>query len=83
MLLDEPEAGLDQQAISILWKALRPEEEGERTIILTTHNLERGLELAERLLILDKGKIVYQNIRQVLDLAGLKEAYQRSTRINT
>ncbi len=39
-------------------------------------------ELAERLLILDKGKIVYQNMRQVLDLAGLKEAYQHSTGVN-
>lgn len=82
MLLDEPETGLDQQASSILWKALQREGEGKHTIILTTHNLERGLELAERLLILDKGKIVYQNIRQVLDLAGLKEAYQHSTRVN-
>jgi len=79
MLLDEPEAGLDQQAISMLWQALRAEGDGKRTIILTTHNLERGLELSDRLLILDKGKIVYQRSSQVLDLAGLKEAYQHGT----
>ncbi|MFC2059768.1 ABC transporter ATP-binding protein [Chloroflexota bacterium] len=82
MLLDEPETGLDQQASSILWQALRTEDEGKRTTILTTHNLERGLELGERLLILNKGKIVYQNMRQALDLAGLKEAYQTSTMVN-
>ncbi|MFC1976984.1 ABC transporter ATP-binding protein [Chloroflexota bacterium] len=80
MLLDEPETGLDQQAISMLWKALETEGQEKRTIILTTHNLERGLELGERLLILDKGKIVYEGSRQVLDLAGLKEAYEHSTR---
>ncbi|MFC1943216.1 heme ABC exporter ATP-binding protein CcmA [Chloroflexota bacterium] len=80
MLLDEPETGLDQQAISMLWKALGTEGEEKRTIILTTHNLERGLELGERLLIIDKGKIVYEGSRQVLDLAGLKEAYEHSTR---
>ncbi len=83
MLLDEPETGLDQQAISMLWKALEAEEEGKRSIILTTHNLERGFELGDRLLILDKGKIVYGGSRQVLDLAGLKEAYQHSTRVGT
>ncbi len=80
MLLDEPEAGLDQQAISMLWKSLQLEGEEKRTIILTTHNLERGLELGERLLILDRGKIVYEGSRQVLDLAGLKEAYQQNTK---
>jgi len=81
MLLDEPEAGLDQQAISMLWKALESEGERKRTIILTTHNLERGLELGDRLLILNKGKIVYEESREVLDLAALKEAYQHSTRV--
>ncbi len=79
MLLDEPEAGLDQQAISMLWEALPTGERGKRSIILTTHNLERGLELCNRLLILDKGKIVYEGLKQDLDLAGLKQIYQRST----
>jgi heme ABC exporter ATP-binding subunit CcmA len=80
MLLDEPETGLDQHAMSMLWKALKAEGKEKRTIILTTHNLERGLELGERLLILDKGKIVYEGSRQALDLAGLEEAYEHSTR---
>ena len=81
MLLDEPETGLDQETISMLWKALATEGERKRTVILTTHNLERGLELGERLLILDKGRIVYQGSSQDLDLLGLKEVYQRSTRV--
>ena len=79
MLLDEPENGLDQQVISILWQALRAEGDGERVIILTTHNLERGLELGDRLLILNQGRIVYEGSSQILDLAGLKDAYQRNT----
>ncbi len=80
MLLDEPETGLDQQAIPMLWKALEIEGEERRTIVLTTHSLERGLEVGDRLLILDTGKIVYQGSRQALNLAGLKEAYEHSTR---
>ncbi len=81
MLLDEPETGRDQQATSMLWEALQVEGEGKRTIILTTHNLERGLELGERLLILDKGKFVYEGLSQALDLTGLREAYEHSTRV--
>ena len=79
MLLDEPETGLDQQAVSMLWKALQTEGEGKRTIILTTHSLERGFELGERLLILAQGKIVCDRSKQTLDLAGLKDVYQQST----
>jgi len=71
MLLDEPETGLDQQAISMLWEALQTEGEGKLTIILTTHSLERGVELGARLLILDKGKIVFQRSTKALVPARL------------
>jgi len=81
MLLDEPETGLDQQSISILREILQTEETGKRTIILTTHSLERGLELSNRLLILSQGRIVYENSTETLDLTDLKEIYQHSTRV--
>ncbi|GAH45634.1 unnamed protein product, partial [marine sediment metagenome] len=83
MLLDEPETGLDQQAISMLWEILQAEDEGKRTIIHTTHSLERGLELCDRLLILVRGEIVYERSRQALDLADLKQVYQHCTGIET
>ena len=81
ILLDEPETGLDQAAIPLLWEKLPAESGEKRTIILTTHNLERGFELGDHLLILDRGKIVYEGSRKVLDLASLKETYQNSTRV--
>ena len=79
ILLDEPETGLDQKALSMLWEALQTEGERKRTVILTTHNLERGLELGDRLLILTDGKIAYERLRRDLDLAGLETAYRHST----
>ena len=82
MLLDEPETGLDQRAVSMLWEALQTEEGEKRTIILTTHSLEKGLELGDRLLILDRGKIVCESSTQTLDLAGLKDVYHHSTRVS-
>ncbi len=81
VLLDEPETGLDQQAISMLWRALQEEGVAERTVILTSHSLERGLSVCDRVVILDRGKIVYQQQSQALDLAGLKQAYQDSTMV--
>ena len=81
VLLDEPETGLDQQAISMLWRALKEEGVAERTVILTSHSLERGLEVCDRVVILDRGKIVYRQQSQALDLAGLKQAYQDSTMV--
>ncbi len=80
MLLDEPETGLDQQATSLLWKALKAEGGGKVTIILTSHNLERGLEICDQVAILAQGKIAFMRPKQDLNLADLKEAYQHSTR---
>ncbi|MFC2041286.1 ABC transporter ATP-binding protein [Chloroflexota bacterium] len=79
MLLDEPETGLDQESIAILRQILQAEGGGKRTAILTTHNLERGFEFCDCLVILNKGKIVYQESAKALDLAGLKRVYQEYT----
>ncbi|MEE8204419.1 MAG: heme ABC exporter ATP-binding protein CcmA [Dehalococcoidales bacterium] len=79
MLMDEPETGLDQQAISMLWAILHEEGEAKRTVILVTHSLERGLELGDRLVILNRGRVVFQKPRQDLDLNSLRQAYQQST----
>ncbi|MEW6141750.1 MAG: ABC transporter ATP-binding protein [Chloroflexota bacterium] len=79
MLLDEPETGLDQQATSILWKVMRPAGGEERTIVFSTHSLERGWELADRFIVLNKGWIVFENTKHGLGQDGLREAYQRTT----
>ncbi len=80
MLLDEPESGLDQQAIAMLWEALKKDDH-RRSIILTSHSLERGLAVCDHLVILDRGSIVYRQPGEALDLAGLRQAYQKCTRV--
>jgi heme exporter protein A len=77
LLLDEPETGLDQQAVTILRDAIKDEKTGKRTVILTTHNLERGLEFSDRLLILVHGKMVYEKSTKSLDIFGLRETYRQ------
>ena len=81
MLLDEPETGLDQHALAMLWEAVKGEGTENRTVILTTHNLERGLSLGDRVVILSHGTVAYQQSRKSLDLNSLKQAYEESTRV--
>jgi heme exporter protein A len=81
MLLDEPETGLDQSALAMVWKAVKGAGTATRTVVLTTHNLERGLDLGDRVVILSRGTVAYQQSRKLLDLNSLKQAYEESTRV--
>ena len=80
MLLDEPETGLDQEALPMLWQALQGEGQENRIIIMTTHNLERGLELGNRLVILARGKIVHEQTGVGSDLSTLRKVYGETTK---
>ncbi len=79
ILLDEPETGLDQQAISMLWRALKEDDAKNRTIVFTSHSLERGLDTCDDLIILNNGEIAHQQSSKDLDLVGLKKAYRNCT----
>jgi len=59
LLLDEPDTGLDPQAAEMMTDLLREIGGSERTIIMTTHHLERGLELADRVVMLVGGLLVF------------------------
>lgn len=79
ILLDEPETGLDQNACSILYELLSSFHAEGRTIVMTTHNLERGLELCNHVAILAGGRIAYEDSSQSLNPATLREAYYHYT----
>ncbi len=76
MLLDEPETGLDQQALGILWQVLR--QEG-LTVVLTSHSLERGLQVADRVLIMARGRLVHDCRRDSLAIDTLRQTYEQCT----
>jgi heme exporter protein A len=78
LLLDEPYTGLDQQAAEVLREVLAALLGRARTVLMTTHNLERGLELCDRAAILVNGHIVHQVDKSDLDVATFREAYRRS-----
>jgi len=79
VLLDEPETGLDQQAIAMLWEALQEDSNAKRSVVFTSHSLERGLNACDDLIILNKGKIACCQPSNTLDLAGLKQLYKDNT----
>ena len=77
LLLDEPDTGLDQHAADMLAKLLHAVDVSQRTILMTTHNLERGLSLGNRIVILAKGKIVYDSPRANVGLDQVREQYYK------
>jgi heme exporter protein A len=75
MLMDEPYTGLDQQAARMLPDLLRSLSTHARTVVMTTHNLQQGLELCDRVVILARGRVAYQAERAALTVAELQGAY--------
>jgi len=82
LLLDEPYTGLDQQAAEVLREVLVALVGRSRTVLMTTHNLERGLELCHRAAILVNGRIVYQAGQGDLDVASFREVYSNHLHVS-
>jgi len=58
LLLDEPTTGLDPQARHLLWDRLYRLKQRGVTLILTTHFMDEAEQLCDRLVVMDKAKIV-------------------------
>jgi ABC-2 type transport system ATP-binding protein len=60
IFLDEPTTGLDARSRRSMWQIIRDLVAGRVTIFLTTQHLEEADELADRIAVLDQGKLVAQ-----------------------
>ncbi|MBN9741114.1 ABC transporter [Amycolatopsis sp. A1MSW2902] len=58
LFLDEPTTGLDPRSRSAMWDAIRELLNGGTTILLTTQYLEEADQLADRIAVIDKGRVV-------------------------
>jgi ABC-2 type transport system ATP-binding protein len=58
LFLDEPTAGVDVELRRALWRYVRLLRERGTTVVLTTHYLEEAEELADRVGVIDRGRLV-------------------------
>jgi heme exporter protein A len=79
LLLDEPYTGLDPNAAQVLTDLLAELAGEGSTVLLTTHNLERGLAVGHRVVVLAQGHLVYDEHREAVDPATFPETYRALT----
>jgi len=72
LFLDEPFTGLDPRAARALRAMLERIRNERRTILMTTHDLARGLELSDRWIILSRGRILDQGRSAGTDMDSLR-----------
>jgi ABC-2 type transport system ATP-binding protein len=58
LFLDEPTTGLDPESRAAMWQEIGRLASGGLTVLLTTHYLEEADRLADRLAIVDRGRVV-------------------------
>ena len=58
VFLDEPTAGLDAHARIMVWELISRLKSDGVTVLLTTHHLDEAEELADRIVIIDRGRVV-------------------------
>jgi ABC-2 type transport system ATP-binding protein len=84
LFLDEPTLGLDTQTRNLMWAYVkRLSDEKGMTIFFTTHYLDEAEDVAERIAIIDHGKIIAtgttQELRQQTNTKTLEAAYLKLT----
>jgi len=82
LFLDEPTVGLDVRTRNELWRTIE-KLKGKVTIILTTHYLEEAQALADKIIIINKGRIKSEGVAsKIIEDAGAKnfeEAFLKLT----
>lgn len=77
VLLDEPYTGLDPHAAETLRRVLESLRDGRRTVVLVTHNLRQGVELADRVGVMVRGRLAFLEERSELDPQSFEHVYHR------
>jgi heme exporter protein A len=77
LLLDEPFTGLDQEGIDFLKQTLKDFLEQGQTIIMTSHDFVKGMELCTKAAILNNGHLVYYGVPSE-QKGNFQAFYQRS-----
>ncbi len=83
LFLDEPTTGLDIEARRGMWAQIRALRTAGKTVLLTTHYLEEADQLADRIVVLKRGKIAADGtageIKRLGNSEGIDEAFLNLT----
>ncbi len=77
LLLDEPDTGLDEDALALLEQVIEERRTRNQTTVLTTHNLERGLHWASEALTLVGGWVAFSGPVNGLSVEAVRALYQK------
>jgi ABC-2 type transport system ATP-binding protein len=83
LFLDEPTVGLDVEARRAFWEQIRARAGAGRTVLLTTHYLEEADALADRIVLLDRGRIVAEGTPAEIKARVLGKRIRCRTRLTT
>jgi len=72
LLLDEPDSALDRAGVRILARLVEEHAAAGGTTVLTTHDLGLGLEVADRVVLLQQGQVVLDAPAADLDVAEIE-----------
>ena len=75
LFLDEPYTGLDQHASMQFKNYLKSLHNKKRTVLMTTHDISRGLEMCDRVAILVKGRLAFMESVASIDRENFENIY--------
>jgi lipooligosaccharide transport system ATP-binding protein len=77
IILDEPTTGLDPQARHLIWERLYQLKRRGATLIITTHYMDEAEQLCDRLVVMDKARIVAEGSpRELIDQYSTREVLE-------
>ncbi len=79
LLLDEPDTGLDQEGHALVTTLITEHTAQGGTVLFTTHQLERALELSDNIMMLKNGRVALQQKTGALERDVLQRTYQEAT----
>jgi ABC-2 type transport system ATP-binding protein len=84
LFLDEPTVGMDVEGRRVFLHAIRSFGDAGKTILLTTHYLEEADELAQRVIVINRGRLVADGSPTEIKshVAGKKISYTSSERVD-
>ncbi len=80
LLLDEPDTGLDQEGLDVLYTLLQEHSEQGGTILFTTHDLEAAVRRSDSIALLHNGRVAYQKATSSLEQESIRRVYEEVIR---